>query len=121
MPKDMTTTIFYQLRSFTSHRRQVQIFTTGYNTVMTIYEAIMLIKILKDQLYFTKKNVYPILFCQDYYSTYQLSTNTGAMYFSSSEMLYTKPADNNQVEIGIYEYAHSTMDIRNGLIEVAKS
>ena len=76
---------------------------------------------LERSTVFTKKYIYPILFCQDYYSTYQLSTNTGAMYFSSSEMLYTKPTDNNQVEIGIYGYAHSTMVIRNGLIEVAKS
>ena len=70
---------------------------------------------------FTKKCIYPVLFCQDFYSTYSLATNTGGMYFSSSEMLYTKPQDNNQVEIGIYGYAYSTMIVRNGLIEVAKS
>jgi hypothetical protein len=36
-------------------------------------------------------------------------------------MIYTKPAENAQVELGIYGYAYSTMIIRNGLIEVAKS
>ena len=76
---------------------------------------------LERSTVFTKKYIYPILFCQDYYQTYQLFVNTGGMYFSSSEMLYTKPTDNNQVEIGIYGDAHSTMIIRNGIIEVAKS
>ena len=76
---------------------------------------------LERSTVFTKKYIHPILFCQDCYQTYQLSVNTGGMYFSSSEMLCTKPTDNNQVEIGINGYAHSTMIIRNGLIEVAKS
>jgi hypothetical protein len=76
---------------------------------------------LERSTVFTRKHLYPLLFCQDYYSTYALATNTGGMYFSSSEMIYHKPAENNQVELGIYGYAYSTMIIRNGLIEVAKS
>ena len=76
---------------------------------------------LERSTVFTKKNIYPILFCQDYYATYNQCVNTGTMYFSSSEQLYIKPGVSENVELGIYGYALATMVIRNGLIEIAKS
>ena len=70
---------------------------------------------------FVKKRIYPILFCQDYYATYNQCVNTGTMHFTSSEQLYIKPGVTDQVELGVYGYAMATMVIRNGLIEIAKS
>ena len=43
------------------------------------------------------------------------------MYFSASEQLYIKPGVTDNVELGIYGYALSTLVVRNGLIEIAKS
>ena len=76
---------------------------------------------LSKSTVFTKKKIYPVLFCQDNYSTYEKCVNTGTMHFSSSEQLYIKPAVSEQVELGIYGYAMATMVIRNGIIEIAKS
>ena len=76
---------------------------------------------LERSTVFTKKRIYPILFCQDYYSTYNQCVNTGTMYFSASEQLYIKPGITDTVELGVYGYALSTIVIRNGLIEIAKS
>ena len=76
---------------------------------------------LERSTVFTKKRIYPILFCQDYYATYNQCVNTGTMYFSASEQLYIKPGITDTVELGVYGYALSTIVIRNGLIEIAKS
>ena len=76
---------------------------------------------LSKSTVFTKKKIYPVLFCQDYYSTYEQCVNTGTMHFSSSEQLYIRPAVSDQVELGVYGYALATMVIRNGIIEIAKS
>mgnify|MGYP000020267138 FL=1 len=76
---------------------------------------------LEKSTVFTKKRIYPILFCQDYYATYNQCVNTGTMYFSSSEQIYIKPGVSDQVELGVYGYALATMVIRNGIIEIAKS
>ncbi len=76
---------------------------------------------LERSTVFTKKRIYPVLFCQDYYATHNQCVNTGTMYFSSSEQLYIKPGVTATVELGIYGYALATMVIRNGIIEIAKS
>ena len=76
---------------------------------------------LERSTVFTKKKIYPILFCQDYYATYNQCVNTGTMHFSASEQLYIKPKVTDQVELGVYGYALATMVVRNGLIEIAKT
>ena len=76
---------------------------------------------LSKSTVFTKKKIYPVLFCQDYYSTYAQCINTGTICFTSSEQLYIKPGVSEQVELGVYGYALATMIIRNGIIEIAKS